>query len=50
MEIEKYVEEIMRASKDDVMDIQVDMGEFYLADLVKKIFFYLPGKMRSAYD
>ncbi len=49
MEIEKYVEEIMRASKDDVMDIQVDMGEFYLADLVKKIF-YLPGKMRSAYD
>lgn len=38
VEIEKYVEEIMRASKDDVMDIQVDMGEFYLADLVKKIF------------
>ncbi len=37
LEIEKYVEEIMKASKDDVLDIQVNMGEFYLADLVKKI-------------
>lgn len=37
VEIEKYVEEIMKASKDDVLDIQVDMGEFYLSDLVKKI-------------
>lgn len=37
LEIEKYVEEIMKASKDDILDIQIDMGEFYLADLVKKI-------------
>lgn len=37
LEIEKYVEEIMKASKDDVLDIPINMGEFYLADLVKKI-------------
>lgn len=37
VEIERYVEEIMKASKDDILDIQMNMGEFYLADLVKKI-------------
>lgn len=37
VEIENYVEEIMKASKDDVLDIQVKAGEFYLSDLVKKI-------------
>lgn len=37
LEIERYVEEIMKASKDDVLDIQVEEGEFYLSDLMARI-------------
>lgn len=36
-EIEKYVEDIMQASREDILDIRVEDGEFYLGDLMEKI-------------
>lgn len=36
-EIERHVEEIMRNSREDILDIHVDNGEFYQAELVKRI-------------
>lgn len=37
VEIEGYVEEIMKNSREDILDIQVEKGEFYLSDLMKKV-------------
>lgn len=37
IEIEKYVEEIMKHSREEILDIQVKPGEFYLKDLMKKV-------------
>lgn len=37
LEIEKYVAEIMKHSREDILDIQVEKGQFYLADLMKKV-------------
>lgn len=36
-EIEGYVAEIIRSSKEDILDIRVEMGEFYLEELVKRV-------------
>ncbi len=36
-EIEKYVEEIMKHSREDILDIQVEKGEFYLDELMEKV-------------
>lgn len=36
-EIEHYVEEIMRNSREDILDIQVEEGVFYLSDLIEKV-------------
>lgn len=36
-QIEGYVEEIMNASREDILDIQVENGEFYLADLMESV-------------
>lgn len=36
-EIEKYVEEIMQSSREDLLDMQVNQGEFYLKDLLEKV-------------
>lgn len=37
VEIENYVEEIMRNSREDILDIQVKQGEFYLQDLITQV-------------
>ena len=37
VEIERYVEEIMRNSRKDILDIEVKKGEFYLEDLMKRV-------------
>lgn len=36
-EIERYVDEIMHNSREDILDIQVKEGEFYLDDLIKRV-------------
>ena len=36
-EIEGYVAEIIRSSKEDILDVRVEMGEFYLEELVKRV-------------
>lgn len=36
-EIEKYVEEIISSAREDILDLQVDNSEFYLADLIERI-------------
>lgn len=36
-EIELFVEEIMKTSREDILDIQVENGEFYLAELMDKV-------------
>lgn len=36
-EIEHYVNEIMKYSREDIVDIQIDKGEFYQKDLIQKI-------------
>lgn len=36
-EIEKYVDEIIGSSREDVLDLQVDNSEFYLADLIERV-------------
>ncbi|MCH1983374.1 HAMP domain-containing histidine kinase [Ruminococcus sp. OA3] len=36
-EIEQYVEEIMKNSREDILDIQVNDGEFYQDDLIRRL-------------
>lgn len=36
-EIERYVEAIMKSAREEILNIQVEKGEFYLEDLMKKI-------------
>lgn len=36
-EIEDYVNQIRLASREDIMDLEVQQGEFYLSDLMKKV-------------
>ena len=36
-EIENYVEEIIRSSREDILDVQIEEGEFYLTDLMKRV-------------
>lgn len=44
-EIERLISQIITTSKDDFSEIEVDMGEFYLSELVNKIFSYYKEKM-----
>lgn len=37
VEIERYVEEIMRHSREEILDIQVCSEEFYLSELMEKV-------------
>lgn len=37
IEIEKYIEEIIRTSREDILNIQVEKGEFYLEDLMENV-------------
>ncbi|MCQ4638153.1 HAMP domain-containing histidine kinase [Anaerovorax odorimutans] len=36
-EIERFVEEIMKNSREDILDIQVEPGEFYLSRLMEQV-------------
>lgn len=36
-EIERYVEEIMKNSREDILDIQIKEGEFYQKDLMDRV-------------
>lgn len=44
-EIEEYVSQIIRASREDFMSLDVKMGEFYLSDLVQQINSYYREKL-----
>ncbi len=44
-EIEGYVSQIIRASNEDFLNLEVTMGEFYLSDLVSKITVYYRDKL-----
>ncbi|MBR4023277.1 MAG: HAMP domain-containing histidine kinase [Ruminococcus sp.] len=44
-EIEGYVSEIITASREDFLSFEVDMGEFYLSELVNKIRIYYIEKL-----
>ena len=37
IEIETYVNQIMRTSREDFLDIEVKIGEFYLSELLEKV-------------
>lgn len=37
VQIEKFVEEIMKTSREDILDFDIQSGEFYLSDLMKKV-------------
>lgn len=45
-EIEQYVSQIVNASREDFLELKVDMGEFCLSDLVESINAYYSEKMR----
>ncbi|WP_041139500.1 sensor histidine kinase [Beduini massiliensis] len=36
-EIENYVDEIIRSSREDILDVQIKQGEFYLSDLMNRV-------------
>lgn len=44
-EIESYISQIVTASKEDFLSFDVNMGEFYLSELVKKIKGYYAEKL-----
>lgn len=44
-EIEGYVSEIITASREDFLSFEVDMGEFYLSELVNRIKIYYIEKL-----
>lgn len=44
-EIKNFVDEIVRMSKDEILNIEVSVGEFYLADLINKINYEFKEKL-----
>lgn len=46
LEIEGFVKEIITTSSEDIMAIEVENGEFYLEDYIKKIISYYEPKCR----
>lgn len=36
-QIEKFVEEIMKTSREDILDFEIQPGEFYLSDLMERV-------------
>lgn len=47
-EIEGYVSQIIRASREDFLDLAVTVDEFYLSELVSKLTFYYRDKLETA--
>ena len=45
-EIESYVLQIITASREDFLSLEVEMGEFYLSELISKIRLYYTEKLR----
>lgn len=45
-EIESYVLQIITASREDFLSLEVEMGEFYLSELISKIKLYYTEKLR----
>jgi len=45
-EIERYVEQITKASREDFLHLEVKNGEFYLNDVMDSILLYYRGKMQ----
>ncbi len=43
-EIESYVLQIITASREDFLSLEVEMGEFYLSELISKIKLYYTEK------
>lgn len=37
IDLERYVNSIIKSTKEDVLDLEVENGEFYLADLIKRV-------------
>ena len=48
-EIENLISQIITASKDDFSEIEVNMGEFYLSELINKVCTYYKEKMALAH-
>ncbi len=46
-DIEKYVSEIVTASKEDFLNLEVTMGEFYMNEVIEKIAVYYKDKFAS---
>lgn len=46
-DIERYVSEIVAASKEDFLNLEVTMGEFYLSDVMEKIEVYYKEKFQT---
>ncbi|MCH5348412.1 MAG: HAMP domain-containing histidine kinase [Oscillospiraceae bacterium] len=44
-EIEKYVSEIIGASREDFLNIEISMSEFYLSEVIKKVSDYYSEKL-----
>lgn len=44
-EIEGYVSQIITASREDFLSLEVDMGEFYLSELIEKVTGYYREKL-----
>lgn len=44
-EIESFVSDIIKASNEDFLDLQVNNTEFYIRDLMDKIYFYYKEKL-----
>ena len=45
-EIESYILQIITASREDFLSLEVEMGEFYLSELISKIKLYYTEKLR----
>ena len=45
-EIESYVLQIITASREDFLSLEVELGEFYLSELISKIKLYYTEKLR----
>ena len=45
-EIKKYVDEIVTASREDFLSLEVEMGQFYLSELMDRVKEYYTDKLR----
>ena len=49
LEIERYVSEILTASKEDFLNLEVHNGEFYLSDVMNRIAVYYNDKFNTTH-